>query len=82
MVALEADDLTGRRQIPQTQNVVHHSFGAGPPVELVAHEDQLLPLQVWLELIHKKLQEVQVAVNITDGVNVHFISEQKVVSSE
>ena len=70
MVALEADDLLRRRLIPQAQDVIHHPLGARPPVDIVAHEDQPIPGQVRLELVQQPLQEVQIAVNVANGVDV------------
>ena len=74
MVALEADDLLRRGRILQAQDVIHHALGVRPPVDVVPHEDQLVPLQVRLELLQEALQGVQMPVNVADGVNVALMN--------
>jgi hypothetical protein len=70
VVAFETDDLLGLRQSLQIQDVIHHPLGVRPPVDVISHKDQLVPGQVRLDLFQETLQQVQISVNVADGVNV------------
>ena len=68
---------SGGSLVSQAQDVIHHPFGARPPVDVVAHEDQLVPGQVRLELLQEPLQEVQIPVDVANGVDVSYVSSEQ-----
>ena len=70
LIAFEADDVLRGSLVPEADDVLHHPLGVWPPVDVIAHKDQLIAVQIRLELVHKPLQKVQVAMNIANSVNV------------